>query len=240
MSPQTSNPETPWRVALRGARATVLPGLVLQAGALTLVLAYYYHAPTRRLLERLSEFRAEEGFIFGIVSTGLVGGAIPFLYLRSRRATRGRYTWAQGAGLIAFWAYKGLEIDLFYRFLARFVGERVGVATIAQKMAIDQFLYCPLFAVPVTVFVYALVDARYEVGPVLADWWRPRWYRRRVLPVMISNLAVWIPMVCIIYALPTPLQLPLQNLVLCFFTLLLAHITQPTARAESPSLPNPI
>ena len=27
-----------------------------------------------------------------------------------------------------------------------------------------------------------------------------------------------------IYALPTPLQLPLQNLVLMFFTLLLAHL----------------
>lgn len=233
MSPSRSSTEAPWHTAIRGARATVLPGLVLQAGALVLVLAYYYHAPTRQVLERLTEFRAEKGFAFGIVSTGLVGGAIPFLYLRGRRATRDRYTWAQGAGLVTFWAYKGLEIDLFYRFLARFVGERVGVATIAGTMAIDQFVYCPLFAVPVTVLVYLLIDSHYEVGPVLADLRRPHWYRRRVLSVMISNLAVWIPMVCIIYALPTPLQLPLQNLVLCFFTLLLAHITQPGGRSTA-------
>jgi hypothetical protein len=51
-----------------------------------------------------------------------------------------------------------------------------------------------------------------------------QWYRRKVLPVLISNLGVWVPTVCIIYALPTALQLPLQNLVLCFFTLLLAHV----------------
>lgn len=210
----------------RGMRATVVPGLVLQAAALALVLAYYHHSPTQAVLARLAAFRAETGVGFGVVSTGLVGGVIPLLYLWSRRSTRSRYTWAQGAGLMAFWSYKGAEIEFFYRFLAHVVGEGVGVATIAVKMSIDQFVYCPLFAVPVTVLVYGLIDSRYDWAPVAADWKAPRWYRRRVLPVLIPNLAVWIPTVCIIYALPTPLQLPLQNVVLCFFTLLLAHITQ--------------
>jgi hypothetical protein len=222
----------------RGMRATVVPGLVLQAAALALVLAYYNHPPTRAVLARLAEFRAETGMFFGIVSTGLVGGVIPVLYLRSRRATRARYTWSQGVGLMTFWAYKGAEIELFYRFLARFVGERVDVATIATKMAIDQFVYCPLFAVPVTVLIYGLIDSRYDPAPVAADWRRPRWFRRRVLPVLIPNLAVWIPTVCIIYALPTPLQLPLQNVVLCFFTLLLAHVTQETV-SRIASAPDP-
>jgi hypothetical protein len=33
------------------------------------------------------------------------------------------------------------------------------------------------------------------------------------------------PAVLLIYTMPTPLQLPLQNLVLCFYTLLVAHLT---------------
>ncbi|MEO7412529.1 MAG: hypothetical protein ABIZ81_04160 [Opitutaceae bacterium] len=226
--------EAPWRASLRGARATFAPGLVLQAAALALVLAYYHHAATRAWLAQLEEFRADTGLVFGIISTGLVGGAIPFLYLRSRRVTRARYSWSQGFGLIAFWSYKGAEIELFYRFLARVVGEGVGVGTIASKMVIDQFIYCPAFAVPVTVLIYGWIDARYEVTPVSADWQKPGWYRRRVLPVMIPNLAVWIPTVCIIYALPTPLQLPLQNVVLCFFTLLLAHVTQESRSSTKP------
>jgi hypothetical protein len=32
-----------------------------------------------------------------------------------------------------------------------------------------------------------------------------------------------VPAVAIIYLLPTPLQLPLQNIVLCFYTLVVAH-----------------
>lgn len=220
--------EKPWRTALRGARATLGPGLVLQVAALALVLAYYNHAATRASLERLAEFREESGFIFGMISTGAVGGLLPFLYLRSRRATCGRYTWTQGLGLVGFWAYKGLEIEIFYRFLARFVGERADVTTIVTKMAIDQFIYCPFFAVPTTVLVYAWIDAHYDPSPVAKDFRQSHWYGRRVMPTLISNVAVWVPAVCLIYALPTPLQLPMQNLVLCFFTLLLAHvITRP-------------
>jgi hypothetical protein len=37
--------------------------------------------------------------------------------------------------------------------------------------------------------------------------------------------------VCAIYALPLPLQLPLFNLVLCFFTLMLTHMVK---REEPP------
>jgi hypothetical protein len=232
MSSTVATLEAPWRAGLRGARATALPGFVLQLGALALVLAYYQHPPTRELLGRLAAFREETGVIFGIVSTGLFGGVIPVLYLWSRRATRSRYDGAQAAGVIAFWAYKGFEIDLVYRLQARFVGEGNDLDTIAIKTFFDQFIYCPLFAVPVTVVVYAWVNAHYAVAPLAADLRMPGWYVRRALPVLVSNFAVWVPAVCIIYALPTPLQLPLQNLVLCFFTLLLAHITQ-RARSET-------
>jgi hypothetical protein len=229
MSKNQSIAEAPWRASWRAARANVLPGLVLQAGALALVLAYYYHSFTRAWLERLANFRASQGFVFGIVSTGLVGGVIPLLYLWSRSRTRERYRATQGLGLIAFWAYKGLEIELFYRFLALVIGEVATPAVIVGKMVTDQFIYCPLFAVPVTTLVYAWIDARYEFAPVRADVRQGNWYRRRVLPLLIPNLVVWIPAVCIIYALPTALQLPLQNLVLCFFTLLLAHVTKENA-----------
>ena len=43
-----------WKAGLRGARINLLPGLALQAGALALVLAYYWHPPTREVLGRLA------------------------------------------------------------------------------------------------------------------------------------------------------------------------------------------
>ncbi|PTY01150.1 hypothetical protein [Opitutus sp. ER46] len=230
--PTSFNPaEAPWRAGLRGARANLAPGLVLQLLALLIVVAYYQHAPSQRAINALAHLHERAGVMFGIVSTGLCGGVIPFLYLRCRRATRDRFTLAGGATLIAFWAYKGLEVDLWYRFLAFVVGSGNEVGTVVTKMALDQFVYCPVFAVPVTVVVYEWIETRFRGTVLLADMRQGQWYRRRVLPVLLSNLGVWVPAVCIIYALPTPLQLPLQNLVLCFFTLLLATISaRPTAR----------
>ncbi len=224
MSKLESIEEPPWRAGLRGARALARPGLALQFVALLLVLAYYHHASVRHAVDELAQLHERAGVWFGVVSTGVFGGLVPFLYLRSRRATRDRFTWAGGGVLTAFWAYKGIEVDLWYRLLARLVGEAHTVRTVVTKMILDQFVYCPILAVPVTVVVYAWIETHFAAAPVVADLHGGRWYRRRVLPVLISNLGVWVPAVCIIYALPTPLQLPLQNLVLCFFTLLLAHV----------------
>ena len=226
MPPATLAPEAPWRAGLRSARANLLPGLALQIAALALVTAYYQHAPTRAVLGRLTVWRNDVGVISAIISTGCFGGLLPVLYLRARAASRTHFTWMQGAVITVFWAYKGLEVELFYRLLARFVGEGHSIATIAIKVLLDQFVYCPVLAVPLTVLVYEWADLQFNRSALTADIQAGGWARRRILPVLISNLGVWLPGACIIYALPTPLQLPMQNLLLCFFTLLVAHQTR--------------
>jgi hypothetical protein len=226
MSESEQRNEPPWRAGLRAARANVAPGLALQAVALGLVLAYYFHPPTHAAVDALARLHERLGFRFSIVSTAVFGGVIPVLYLRARAATRRQFTTAGGIALIAFWAYKGIEVDWWYHLQAWMVGSEPTVRTIAIKTILDQFVYCPVLAVPVTVLVVEWIHAEFRTAPILADLRVGGWYRRRVLAVLISNLGVWIPAVCIVYALPTALQLPLQNLVLCFWTLLLAHVMQ--------------
>jgi len=226
MSTSVTPKPAPWRAGFRSARANLLPGLVLQMVALLLVLAYYQHEPTRNALNRLATWKTEIGVTFAIISTGLFGGLLPVLYLRLLRGGHEHYSWAQGAVITAFWAYKGLEVDLFYRMLARWVGAGHEAGTIVAKVALDQFVYCPLFAVPVTVLVYEWVSLNFDRAAMAADIRAGGWFYRRVLPLLISNLWVWLPTAGIIYSLPTTLQLPLQNLVLLFFTLLVAHQTR--------------
>ena len=224
MPAETALREPPWKAGLRGARANLLPGFLLQVTALVIVLAYYHHAPTRAAFERLTVFRAETGFASGIVSTALFGGLLPFLYLRLNPASRRHYGWRQGVLLTAFWGYKGLEIEAWYRILAHVIGGGHSAAIGVTKTFLDQFVYCPLLAVPLTVVVYKWNAVDFSFRAVAADFRNPGWYGRTVLPTLVANLGVWVPAVAIIYSLPTPLQLPLQNLVLVFFTLLLAHL----------------
>lgn len=234
MSARSTHHEAPWKAGLRSARANLVPGLVLQAFALAVVLGYYFHPPTRDAFSHLTRFRADTGMLFGIVSTGLFGGLIPLLYLKTAPSTRSHVTWAQGLALTVFWSYKGWEIGQWYVFQARALGEAADVPTITLKMAIDQFLYCPVWAIPSTALAYLWCKTGFSFRTVADDLRAPHWYQRRVLPMLLANLGVWIPLVCIIYALPTPLQLPLQNIVLCFFTLMLAHMShRETTRARS-------
>lgn len=201
-----------------------------QLSALVLVLAYYNDARVHSALARLVEVRESAGLAYGMVSTALFAGIVPFVYLRIEAMIVGRkpqYDRVQGMELTAFWAYKGLEIDLFYRLLALCFGTGHSAGTIALKAFCDQFVYCPLFAVPVMTAVYQAIHDPVELR---ADIRSRGWYRRRALPILISNLGVWVPAVAIIYSLPTPLQLPLQNIVVCFYTLIVAHQT----RAGSP------
>ncbi|HEY5080241.1 MAG TPA: hypothetical protein VII43_10350 [Opitutaceae bacterium] len=218
--------EAPWRSGLRGARANFVPGAALVLASLVLVIGYYREPGVHRALTRLLEIRQSSGLGFGIVSTALFGAVLPLLYIRfGRRAGRGAPGYGAGRGLCltAFWAYKGIEVDVWYRLQAHWIGSGHDATTIAVKVFLDQFVYCPAFAVPVTTAVYQLVQAWPDRRGFLADVSAPGWYRRRVLPVLIANAGVWIPAVAVIYALPTPLQLPLQNIVLCFYTLVLVH-----------------
>ena len=218
--------EAPWRAGWRAGRANLVPGLVLWLVGLALVTAYYYHAPTHAALERLTALRARSGLLFPIVGTLICGGALPILYLRTDPAARADYQLKNCVFLLLFWAYKGVEVELWYRLLTHVVGPGNDVRTIAFKGALDQFLYSPLFAVPVTVLVFAFNHAGLRFAPVLADLRAGGWYRRHILPTVVANAALWIPTVCLVYALPLALQTLLFDLVLCFCILMVAHITR--------------
>ncbi len=217
--------ESPWHAALRGARANLAPGLVLQAFAITVVLAYYFHDGSRVWFERVATMREDVGVLFPMATTAVFGAIIPTVYQWILPATRSSQSWAKAAALVVFWAYKGAEVDLLYRVLADLVGSDNGVGTIIIKSSLDQFIYCPLWAVPSCWAMYAWIAADLSVATVWNDLRTPGWYKRSVLPVLISNLGVWLPAVALIYALPTALQLPMQNLVLCFFTLMITTVT---------------
>jgi hypothetical protein len=216
--------EAPWRSGLRAARANLLPGIVLQVVALALVLGYYFVPRVQESVAGLAALHQRAGVGFAIVSTAIFGGILPFVFLRLAADASGtRYDGAQGLALTLFWAYKGLEVDFWYRLQAFTVGSGHTPAIIVLKVFLDQFVYCPIWAVPLTTLVYAWVESHFAGRTVAADVRLGGWYRRRVLPLLIGNLGVWVPAVAIIYLLPTPLQLPLQNIVLCFYTLVVAH-----------------
>lgn len=226
--PRDSNqppPIAPWRAGVVAARANAVPGVVLSIFAVGLLLSYWYVPPVTAALEALADLKVAWGWPFVVVSTAVFGGVIPWLVQRVRPSVRALTPWSHLWFLATFWGLKGLEVDLLYRLQALWFGHGTDAATLAIKTVVDQGIYCPIWAVPSTVLAYALRDAGFSLARTL----RPLrehglrgWYARTVLPVLISNAGVWVPAVLVIYCLPLALQLPVQNLVLCFWSLILA------------------
>lgn len=217
------------RPALKGARANLLPGLTLQAFALAVVLGYSQVPAFTRLLDDIGSLKQAYGYAFSALSTVMFGGVIPYCILLFMGKVAPGQRRAQLLFYVAFWAWKGAEVDAFYRAQALLFGATGSAPEIAAKAAFDQLLYTPLWAAPTQTLFFAWKDSGFSYNRLLAMFrdergFGPFW--RRLVSVLFANWGVWIPAVSIIYSLPSALQLPLFNLVLCFWSLLLSFVSR--------------
>lgn len=205
---------------------TLVPGLVLQFFALIILLVYFLLPAAKPYFDFFGSLKDRYGFVYSFAATALFGGLIPFLYLWwSGKLARVKSLIAVGAFYFIFWGYKGMEVDLFYRWQGHWFGSGNAFVTLATKVAVDQLFYSALWAAPSITLSYLWMEANF-------NWqvWRGAINRQLMtqkLPVVIvSNWLVWVPAVSIIYSMPSQLQIPLFNLVLCFWVLLLAVLNK--------------
>ncbi|MEM6550871.1 MAG: Mpv17/PMP22 family protein [Planctomycetota bacterium] len=216
--------EAPWRAGVRAAWANRWPGFALVCFAVGLLLAYWYVPAVRDTLDVVAGWKQRVGLVFGIVSTAVFGGLLPWLVQRLVRPGTRDAGWPVLWFLLGFWAVKGLEVDLLYWAQAMVFGDRASPGVVAVKVFFDQGVYVPVWAIPTTVAAFAWRDCGYSLARLRREFFRGGWvgwYRDRVVPVLIANWMVWVPAVVVIYLLPLALQLPIQNLVLCFWSLML-------------------
>jgi len=209
--------------------------LVLQAFAVAMLLAFYFHQPTQRFFEHITDLRTQVGVLYGVISTAVFGGLIPFLIQRSRPAHRWRAPWRDLPFLVLFWGFMGVVVDRFYALQAHWFGDSADALTVTIKVAVDQLFFAPVVAVPFITLAYTFKDRGYRLTAVLQNLNR-QWLQRELVPVIVANAMVWVPTSFVVYLLPLALQLPIQNLAQCFWCVLLLFLTQP-AKANQPTLP---
>jgi len=137
----------------------------------------------------------------------------------------------QGLFYVLFFAERGVEVDAFYRLQVVLFGDGNDVETIVKKVLVDQFVYSMLFAAPINMLCFLWKDLDFSFSKLkeALDW---SFVTFRWPCGVVSAWIVWIPAVSCIYVLPSSLQIPLFNLVLCFFVLLLTFVSK---RAKLPT-----
>ncbi|MCW1887646.1 hypothetical protein OKA04_23110 [Luteolibacter flavescens] len=221
--------EAPWRAGLRAVRANVLPGLLVQGAMVTLLVLYYFHPPARGFFLRLAETKAAWGFGYSILAAAIAGAVVPEL-LRIVINQRGRLQAKNFRELlftIPFWGGMGFVVDVFYRGQALWFGDEPIASVVIPQVLVDQFLYNPLFAAPVTVWLFAWKNRGYRMS---REFFTASYYRDHVVPALLATWGVWIPVVTVLYLLPEPVQIPLFSLALSLWAILYAWMSEDQAR----------
>lgn len=212
---------------LRAARANVVPGLMVQAAMLTVLLAYRYYPPTTVWLDELARLKARWGFGYSAVAAVIAGALLPEL-LRILVFQKGKVTEVNGRNLIytiPFWGVMAITVDVLYRVQGIWFGTEATFSVVAKKVIFDQFIYSPLISGPLTVWYYDFKNRGRNACPPreFLTWAH---YREAVLPVMFATWGVWIPVVSILYSLPQLLQIPMYILALTLWVMIYTWMSE--------------
>ncbi len=218
---------------MRAARANLVPGLLVQGIMLALLLAYYFYPPTTRWLDRLAALKEDWGYGYSALAAAIAGALLPEI-LRILVFQRGRPAAANVRNLVftlPFWAGMGMVVDLLYRSQAVWFGSEPTFSVVAKKVLVDQFVYNPLFAQPVTVWLYDWKHRGYSLHGT-REFFTARYYREAIVPVLFAGWAVWFPVVAILYSLPVLLQIPMFALALTLWVILYTWMSEQRARGR--------
>lgn len=223
--------EAPWMAGLRAARANLIPALIVQAIMLSLLLAYYFYPPTTRWLNHLADLKEQWSYGYAAIAAVIAGGFVPEI-MRVIVFQKGRINRSNFSNLlftIPFWGFSGVIVDFFYRAQAGWFGSEATFGVVATKVIVDQFLFNPFYAAPVGAWCYDLKNSGYNFKKIrrFFTW---RYYSRVVIPILFATWSVWIPLVSIVYSLPSLLQVPLFALALSLWVILFTWINEARAK----------
>jgi hypothetical protein len=208
------------RLGWGGAKANVRPGIVLWIVGSVIVAGYYLFPPIRDFCNQIGVIKDRYSPGIVIASSALFGSLIPYLFQVIFLHRERRQPFRRVPGLLLFWGIHGWQVDWLYRLQSMIFGDDQKVTTLVQKTLVDQFVWAPLLAVPQVLLAYLFIENDYSLSRTRAALQRKS-YLARAIPLTIANWAVWIPAVTLVYLLPLSLQLPLQNLILSLWCLIL-------------------
>ncbi len=217
---------TPLTIGWQAAKANAVPGFILQAAMLGVLLAYYFYSPFTRFLNAVAAFK-EAYPIATVLSAGILAGAILpelFVVYFFQKGKWRRQNLRNLAFTVPTWAIDAVLVNLMYHLNASWFGNVVTVPVVLAKICVDQFGYNPFFAAPAEVLVYEWKNEGISLASVRRSLsWSH--YRDKIVPTLLATWAVWMPLMAIIYSLPYPVQFPLFTLALTFWVLLLIYMT---------------
>ncbi|WPJ94755.1 hypothetical protein SH580_15080 [Coraliomargarita algicola] len=213
---------------IRAVRQSLLPACLVWGIMALVALVYYWVPPASYLFYGLERLQISLGLLFPFLGMGLSVGVLAELVRMLAGRKKGwtkENTLNAGFNLMVFGVLGVLQAG-FYQQQALWFGEAQDFRTLASKVLLDQFGWTVFFANPYQTILFIWKENQFRFSRVWQSM-RPlkTFWGMRVLPVLITNWAFWIPMVSIIYSFPSSLQLPLAILAITIWVIILTFLT---------------
>jgi hypothetical protein len=218
-----------WARCRENLLANLLAGIVLWIMGGLIIAAFHWYPDFNAVLVEVGVTKAEWGYGYSCLSTAFFGGLVPYclLFLQGKIPSGGKLAWL--AFFLIFWGVKGMEVDAFYRLQGYLFGYSADFLTILSKVLVDQFVYCIFWSAPCTALFYGWKRAGFTLWKD-RSWLSLGYILEESAFLLVSTWVIWIPSVSIIYAMPKDLQIPLFNLTLCFFVLVISLLEKPDGK----------
>jgi hypothetical protein len=215
-------------IIVRALKHNLLAAFFLQIIAIFIGVSFFYWPQSQPVFLFFSQLKIEYGSSYAVVATALFGGLLPYLYLLFS-GKLGSQPIKQCLFYCLLWGAMGALVDAFYGLQSSLFGDDMSLMTIVKKTAFDQFVFSALLTCPLLTTLYIWKDNGFS-GRITWQQLTPSMLFLKISATVVTNWLIWIPSVSLIYMMPSSLQIPLFNLVLCFFVLVLAALQNDTPR----------
>ena len=232
MSRAKSGETGPLRVGWESVKANAVPMVVLWTLAGALVFGYYSVPWVARGLEPLAVWQKDSGWIASFLNRFLFCGALPGVFILSMRKLSAPHPFAVIFAQTMLSGVCGIVSGWMFELHAAWFGVGTDFGTILVKTLVYQFGWVVVFFMPFGAAVYFWIGRNFSFLRVRAEWPR-HCVRELLLPNLVVNWAIWVPLSLIIHLFPTPLQIQLTGLANAFLSLVLLTLGRRVGTSRS-------
>ena len=201
--------------------------VVLWLLAAVSVGAYYTLGSVREMLEPVAEWHRACGGRAAFVSQTVFCGILPGAFLLAIRSIRPRHPFLTILAQSLWCGGFGVCCNELFRLMATVFGDNAHLSTVLVKSAFDQFVWTIAVIAPANAVFFFWLGRDFSFARVKREWPHP-FFRRMVMPNLIPNWIVWIPVSLAVFSFPYVLQIHVNGLVCTFWTLMCLQIGRRT------------
>lgn len=223
-----------WEIGWESVKANRLPMVVLWILALVMVSAYYRVSGVSDVLRPLAIWQRDSGWQAAFANRFFFCGVLPGVFLLAIKKLRPKRPFAVVFAQTLWSGWWGVTCDWFFRLQDLMFGHELKFSVLLCKVLLGQFVWTVFVIAPANAVFFFWVGRDFSFRRVRDEWPR-HFFGDLVMPNLVSNWMIWIPVAFAIYAFPVDLQVQISGFVCSFWILMCLQIglrTQPPRRAN--------